>query len=100
MTLADVVFPAFLFIVGMSIPLAFERALAAGQSKVSLLWHLLTRTATLLLMGVIELNSGEERSFVKPLWSVLAFTALILAWCAVPRERGRKRNFFLAAKAI
>ena len=31
MTLADVVFPAFLFIVGVSIPLAFERARAAGS---------------------------------------------------------------------
>ena len=30
MTLADVVFPAFLFIVGVSIPLAFERAESAG----------------------------------------------------------------------
>src|SRR5262245_60344502 len=33
MTLADVVFPAFLFLVGVSIPLAFERAEAAGKSK-------------------------------------------------------------------
>jgi predicted acyltransferase len=31
MTLADIVFPAFLFIVGVSIPLAFERARAAGR---------------------------------------------------------------------
>ena len=32
MTLADVVFPAFLFIVGVSIPLAFERARRDGKS--------------------------------------------------------------------
>ena len=31
MTLADVVFPAFLFIVGVSIPLAFERARGPGS---------------------------------------------------------------------
>src|SRR5579885_2576564 len=31
MTLADVVFPTFLFIVGVSIPLALERARAAGE---------------------------------------------------------------------
>ncbi len=31
MTLADVVFPAFLFIVGVSIPLAFERAPRPGR---------------------------------------------------------------------
>jgi len=33
MTLADIVFPAFLFLVGVSSPLAFERAQAAGKSK-------------------------------------------------------------------
>src|SRR6516162_6940732 len=33
MTLADIVFPWFLFIVGISIPLAFERAEAGGKSR-------------------------------------------------------------------
>src|SRR5438477_13039093 len=51
MTLADIVFPAFLFLVGMSIPLAFERSQAAGKSKWAQLAHILTRTAGLLLMG-------------------------------------------------
>ena len=32
-TLADIVFPAFLFLVGVSSPLAFERTRAAGPSK-------------------------------------------------------------------
>jgi predicted acyltransferase len=100
MTLADVVFPTFLFIVGMSIPLAFERAKAAGKSKLAQLWHVLTRTAILLLLGVIELNSGDDRTLGKPLWGVLAFTPLILACCNVPITRGRKRTLFLAAKVL
>jgi predicted acyltransferase len=100
MTLADVVFPTFLFIVGVSIPLAFERAQAAGRSKRTQLWHILTRTAALLLLGVVELNSGADRTLGKPLWGLLAFTALILACCAVPRERGRKRNLLTAAKVL
>src|SRR6516162_9360338 len=41
MTLADVVFPMFLFLVGVSIPLAFERARAAGRSKGAQLGHVL-----------------------------------------------------------
>src|SRR5438477_11451930 len=47
MTLADVVFPVFLFLVGVSIPLAFERARAAGKSTMAQLGHVLMRTATL-----------------------------------------------------
>jgi predicted acyltransferase len=100
MTLADVVFPTFLFIVGVSIPLALERARAAGESKRARLGHIFLRTATLLLMGVTELNSHNERTLGDPLWGLLAFTALILAWCAVPREPGWKRNLLLAIKIL
>jgi len=100
MTLADTVFPAFLFIVGVSIPLAFERAEAAGKSKFAQLGHIFTRTAALLFMGVIELNRGNDLALPSGLWGVLAYTALILAWCSLPRERGWKRNLVLAAKAL
>jgi predicted acyltransferase len=100
MTLADIVFPTFLFIVGVSIPLALERARAAGESKRARLGHILLRTATLLLMGVIELNSEHDRSLGDPLWGLLAFSALILAWCAAPREPGWKRNCLLTIKVI
>ena len=92
MTLADVVFPAFLFIVGVSIPLAFERAGRDGKTWAQL-GHILARTAG-LLHGRDRLNSEDGETLGQPLWSVLAFTALILSWCAVPRERGRKRNYY------
>jgi predicted acyltransferase len=100
MTLADVVFPAFLFLVGVSIPLAFERARAAGKSRFGQLVHVLTRTAGLLLMGVIELNRSRDQTLGRPLWGVLAYAALIFAWCAVPRERGAKRNLVLLCKVL
>jgi predicted acyltransferase len=100
MTLADVVFPMFLFIVGVSIPLAFERAQATGKSKLAQLGHLLTRTAGLLLMGVIEMNSRHDRTLGGRLWGLLAFSAVILAWCAVPAQRGWKRNLMMIVKAI
>src|SRR5215475_13702576 len=48
MTLADIVFPWFLFIVGVSIPLAFERARGLGVSAGKQLIHILLRTAGLL----------------------------------------------------
>jgi len=100
MTLADVVFPAFLFLVGLSIPLAFERPRAAGKSKGAQLVHVLTRTSGLLLMGVIELNRSHDQTLGAPLWGVLAYSALILGWCAVPRERGVSRSLVLVAKAL
>jgi heparan-alpha-glucosaminide N-acetyltransferase len=100
MTLADVVFPAFLFIVGVSIPLAFERARAAGKTGWTLFGHILIRTAGLLLMGVIVYNSEDRQTRGQPLWSVLAFIAIILAWCDAPREHTSRRTVLIGIKTI
>jgi predicted acyltransferase len=100
MTLADVVFPAFLFIVGVSIPLAYERARAAGKSVRAELGHILIRTAGLLVMGVIVLNSEDRHSLNQPVWGLLAFLAVILAWAAIPDERGTRRQILIVAKAL
>jgi predicted acyltransferase len=100
MTLADVVFPWFLFIVGVSIPLAFERAFAAGATARGQVGHILVRTAALLLLGVIEMNSGDHRGLLGPLWSPLAFAAVLLAWAVVPGEPGPRRSLMRALKAV
>jgi hypothetical protein len=100
MTLADVVFPAFLFIVGVSIPLALERARLQQGARLAQVRHIIVRTLGLLLMGVM-VNYGEhDRTLGGALWSTLAFTAVLLAWCTVPREQGTRRYFFLALKAL
>jgi heparan-alpha-glucosaminide N-acetyltransferase len=87
MTLADVVFPAFLFIVGVSIPLAFERG-RNSRSTWAQLGHILTRTLALLFMGLVQLNSERDQRLGGPVWETLAFIGLICAWIAVPRESG------------
>ncbi len=98
MTVADVVFPSFLFIVGVSIPLAFEAAGRAGIALRRQVGHILGRTAALLIMGVIEFNSG--RSVPNRTWDLLAFVALILAWCSVPQAPGRSRLVWLGLKGL
>jgi heparan-alpha-glucosaminide N-acetyltransferase len=100
MTLADLVFPWFLFIVGVSIPLAFERARAIGTPVWKQVGHILTRTAGLLIMGVIVLNNEEDRSSHAQVWGTLAFASLLLAWCAIPREPGIGRNVWIALKVL
>jgi predicted acyltransferase len=100
MTLADVVFPWFLFIVGVSIPLAFERARGLGVPGRKQLAHIVFRTAGLLTMGVVVLNAEENTSPNALAWGTLAFSSLLLAWCTIPREPGRRRNLFIALKAL
>src|SRR5208283_5791053 len=68
MRLPDLVFPAFLFIAGMSVPLAMGRALAAGQTRMQLLRKVLLRVGTLLTMGVIMVNMEQYEPWARALW--------------------------------
>src|SRR5436190_13409562 len=46
MTFVELVFPAFLFIVGMSIPFALGSRLTKGEALWRIVLHILTRTLT------------------------------------------------------
>lgn len=50
-TPTDLVFPFFLFIVGVAIPIAFDRRLDAGASRAAILGHVVRRGLALALLG-------------------------------------------------
>jgi predicted acyltransferase len=52
-TLADLIFPFFLFIVGASTVFSLDRRVHAGESHLQLYRHILTRTTTLFLLGLL-----------------------------------------------
>src|SRR5437870_11971619 len=56
--LADTVFPAFLFIVGLSLPFSIENRRKKGDTEMQLVKHVVIRTIALLVMGVFLVN-GE-----------------------------------------
>jgi predicted acyltransferase len=84
MGLADWVFPGFLFIVGMSIPFAFSKRLSSGQSVYDISKHILIRSLSLIIIGVLMLNSErvnpELTGISKNLWAILMYTAVFLFW--------------------
>lgn len=88
MTVTDVVFPAFLFIIGMALPFALPSRLARGRAEA---WrHVLARTLALLLMGVLMVNAERASDELLPaeLWNVLMTVAVVLAWQAPWGEPG------------
>ena len=90
MTFVDVVFPAFLFIVGMAIPLAIGKRLRRGDSVGSVLSHVLIRTGSLLIIGVLMVNSGDmsdDAPLGRHVWTVLMYAGVILVWNR-PRRLG------------
>jgi predicted acyltransferase len=100
MTLPDFVFPAFLFIVGLSSPFGIESRRGRGESWIAIWRHVLTRTASLLVIGVFMVNSpASQGGWLDPnLWWLLAYTGVILVWNDW-RGTGTSRRWLRAAGA-
>jgi predicted acyltransferase len=88
MGLADWVFPGFLFMVGMAIPFALGGRISKGESNIIISRHIAVRTVSLLIIGVLMLNSGrvnaELTGISKNLWAVLMYTGVFLVWNEYP----------------
>ena len=56
---ADTIFPAFLFIVGLSLPLAIKSRISKGDTTKQLIYYILIRSAALLIMGFFHVNMEE-----------------------------------------
>ena len=87
MGLSDIVFPMFLFAMGLSIPYALERRIEKGCSTLSTLKHIFSRTLALLVMGAFICNQ-ESREMVgnRGLWVLLMVTGFFLTWNRYPRD--------------
>lgn len=91
MTFVDLVFPGFLFLAGMSIPLALGSRLKSGVRPLALLGHVLIRTVSLLAIGILMVNDeshdAKQLGWSTALWSVLMYTSSLLAYSSFPRPQ-------------
>jgi predicted acyltransferase len=91
MTFVDLVFPAFLFIVGMSVPFAFNTRLIKGDSFQTIWSHTLKRALALIIIGVFMVNAeyGYDASkmiMTPALWGLLAYVMPIPIWNKYPKS--------------
>lgn len=97
MGLADIVFPCFLFVVGMSIPFAIESRFNKGLSAVSTIGHILTRTLALLLMGVFIVNTesgvSSETGLTLAQYRILMVAGFFLIWNVYPKTDNRNKKY-------
>jgi heparan-alpha-glucosaminide N-acetyltransferase len=95
MGLADWVFPGFLFIVGMAIPFAFSKRISEGEPLRHISWHILKRSVSLIIIGVLMLNTGRVDPALtgmgKNLWALLMYLGVFLCW---NDYRDKEDNFF------
>ena len=80
MTYVDMVYPFFLFIVGMSIPLSITQRLKRNPSQAALWMHVIVRAASLIVLGLILANAEKADPSRMPIsGNVWALTGLISA---------------------
>lgn len=81
MGFSDLVFPAFLFCVGLSLPYAIEGRLKKGQSIPDIILHIFLRTLALVVMGLFSMNSGGIEGGLSGQWfKILMVIGFFLVW--------------------
>ncbi|SDD60672.1 protein of unknown function [Dyadobacter soli] len=94
MGLSDVVFPGFLFIVGLSIPFAIANRRKKGDSNALIIRHIAERTFALLLMGIFIVNyeniAGGAMVVSKHVWEIGMVIAFFLIWNVYPLTPAKK----------
>ncbi|GGG95570.1 DUF5009 domain-containing protein [Silvibacterium dinghuense] len=88
MTYVDMVFPFFLFLVGLSLPLAIRARLKKNPSMPALWLHVILRSLSLVVLGLILANADAGSRTLMGLspgvWGLLALGGGILLWNVYP----------------
>jgi len=95
MTYVDMVFPFFLFVVGLSIPLAIRQRLKKKPSVPALWLHVLVRSVSLIVLGLILANaeSGDKAlmGINTNAWAILALAGAALFLSVYKGQEGHSK---------
>ena len=99
-TFVDMIVPVFMFILGISIPLALGKRLARGESPLQVFGHVLIRTGSLIIIGLMDVNRGaglgrpygDMLDWPHGLWKFLAWTFVFIVWLDLPLKSAMSKN--------
>ena len=99
---SDIIFPCFLFVMGMSVPFAILKRQEKGESFWGTLRHVLERTLALIVMGLFTVNlgsyDGEATGLPYAWYSILLVVSFFLTWNLYPKSEGVSRYLFKGMK--
>ena len=102
--LADVVFPCFLFIVGMSIPFAIKIRIKKGDSDIQIIKHIAVRSFALIVMGLFTVNSpslNAEATGIGNAWfEILMVLAFFLIWNVYPKTHKKLQYLYICLQIV
>ena len=102
MGFSDIIFPAFLFIVGLSIPFSQQSRLDRGQSHAIIFGHIVLRSIALIVMGFFQMNLenySNQALLPQSIWKILITVAFFLIWLDYSKEK-QKLKLWLQSLGI
>jgi heparan-alpha-glucosaminide N-acetyltransferase len=104
MHFADTIFPIFLFIAGLSIPLAIGRRIDKGESFKSIAIYIFLRSFALIVMGFFHVNMEEYNTAqaILPLevWELLLTISFFLIWLDYPDSFSKLTKYILMGVGV
>jgi predicted acyltransferase len=95
---ADTIFPAFLFIVGLSIPYAISNRIKKGATTSQVIFYILSRSLALLIMGFIHMNLEHYSNAAilpKAVFEIVATLCFFLIWLDYPKTVSTTKRYLL-----
>lgn len=104
MGFSDIIFPAFLFIVGLSLPFAIQARIKKGDSTFALFQYVGLRALALIVMGVFHVNFGGYNSELAvisyPIYKIIVTLGFFLVWIDYPETLAKKWRQLLTAIGV
>ena len=92
MGFSDLVFPAFLFCMGLSIPFAVGNRIRKGEPIWKIVLHIALRALALIVMGVCDMNCSSVKGGLPHSWFwVIAVIGFFLIWNDYPKAGGWRK---------
>lgn len=100
MGFSDVVFPAFIFCMGMSVVLGMDARYRKGDSTLQVIAHMFWRTLALIVMGLFTLNVSSVGVLSYSGFMLLMVLGFFLIWAVYPKCTGLKHWLIVGAKTV
>ena len=101
---SDIIFPCFLFVMGMSVPFAILKRQEKGESLGGTLKHIFERTIALIVMGLFTVNlgsyDGDATGLPYSWYVILLVISFFLTWNLYPKAEGKKKYLYDGLKVV
>jgi heparan-alpha-glucosaminide N-acetyltransferase len=95
---ADTIFPAFLFIAGLSIPLAIKSRISKGDTMWQVIFYIVSRSTALLIMGFYHVNLEDYSPAAllpRAVWEILITLSFFMIWLDYPETITKAKKYTL-----